>query len=265
MRQLIWYSLVPYLAVLLLSRIGTTESLFHERSPTSGSRRTRKLRTAFWTAQFCIGRPQEFRALVRQMVKLQCTGRTAFYLVRPILRLGSTALRWMPRKLCTFILVATRHVPTRFGIGARYMLLRRLAKRCGDVVALHEGVYLHNLSLAEFGDHISIHPLCYIDAYGGLRIGSNVSIAHNVSILTADHDYGRPSESIREAPVIGDSVLIGSDVWVGAGVRILAGTHIGDRVVIGAGSVVTRDIPSGSLAAGIPARVIKRIEVPRCD
>ena len=191
-------------------------------------------------------------------------GRIAFRLARPILRFGSLALRCLPRGVCSFLLVAIRHVPTRLGIGARYILLRRLAKECGDVVCLYEGAYLYNLELVEFGDDVSIHPLCYISAAGGLKIGSDVSIAHNVTIMTGNHSYSRSSVIIREAQVVNRPVLIGSDVWIGAGVRILAGVHIGDRVVIGAGAVVTKDIPSGSLAVGVPARVIKNIEAQPC-
>src|SRR5271157_3737711 len=138
-------------------------------------------------------------------------GRRAFRLARPILLFAALALRCLPRGFCSFLFVAIRHLPTRLGIGARYILLRRLAKKCGNVVAVYEGAYLYNLNLAEFGSHVSLNALCYIDAFGGLTVGSNVSIAHNVTIMTTDHDYHCPSEMIREAQVIKGPVLIGSD------------------------------------------------------
>ena len=63
----------------------------------------------------------------------------------------------------------------------------------------------------------------------------------------------------RRGKEFGKPIEIGSDVWVGGGALILPGVRIGSRSVIGAGSVVTRDIPEGVLAAGNPCRVIREI------
>ena len=68
------------------------------------------------------------------------------------------------------------------------------------------------------------------------------------------YDAGR-----RRTPEYGQPVTIGSDVWIGGGAIILPGVSIGDRSVVGAGSVVTRSIPAGVLAAGNPCRVIRKI------
>jgi acetyltransferase-like isoleucine patch superfamily enzyme len=102
--------------------------------------------------------------------------------------------------------------------------------------------------------------MCYLEGEGGLSIGSDVSIAHGVTIMTTEHDYDVSKGKMRDAPVKRAPVSIGDDVWIGAGVKILAGVTIGDHVVVGAGAVVTRDIPSNSLAVGVPARVIKRLD-----
>jgi acetyltransferase-like isoleucine patch superfamily enzyme len=187
-------------------------------------------------------------------------GRTLFRVFRPLLLAASAVLRLLPRSFSVLAMMLVRYIPTHLGVGMRYILLHRLSMHCGESVAVFEGIYLRRLHAAEFGDHISIHPMCYIDATGGLKIGSNVSIAHGTTIMTTTHNYTDAGVNIREAPELFGPVTIGSDVWIGAGVRILAGVSIGNRVVIGAGSVVTKDIPSNSLAVGVPARVVKSIE-----
>lgn len=186
-------------------------------------------------------------------------GRAQFRRVRPLLAAAAAVLHVVPRGLCALCFVLLRHVPTRLGIALRYVFLRRLARRCGDCVAIFEGVYLYHLEQIALGDNVSVHPLCYLDGCGGLEIGSDVSIAHASSIMTSEHDY-RTATNTRDAPGILSKVSIGNDVWVGCGVRILAGTTIADHVVVGAGAVVTKSIPPHSLAVGVPAEVVKRIK-----
>ena len=88
-----------------------------------------------------------------------------------------------------------------------------------------------------------------------VTIGSNVLFGPSVQIYTATH----PISAVERRKWLESAkpITIGSDVWVGGGVIICPGVTIGDRAVIGAGSVVTRDIPSDVFAAGNPARVIR--------
>ena len=92
---------------------------------------------------------------------------------------------------------------------------------------------------------------------GKIEIGDNVMIGPNVSIITAGHPVS-PKCRLKGLQYNAD-VKIGNNVWIGAGVNVLPGVTIGDNCVIGAGSVVTRDIPAGSLAAGVPCKVIRPI------
>lgn len=91
-----------------------------------------------------------------------------------------------------------------------------------------------------------------------VEIGRNVFIAPNVGLYTAGH----PLDPVQRAEGIeyARPIRIGDDVWIGAGVSVLPGVTIGSRTVIGAGSVVTHDIPSDVVAAGNPCKVIKRIK-----
>lgn len=90
-----------------------------------------------------------------------------------------------------------------------------------------------------------------------VRIGSHTMFGPAVQIYTATHPLDAATRRLHES---GRPVTIGEDVWVGGGAIILPGVTIGSRTVIGAGSVVTRDIPDDVVAAGNPCRVIRRLD-----
>ena len=92
---------------------------------------------------------------------------------------------------------------------------------------------------------------------GKIEIGDNVMIGPNVSIITAGHPVS-PKCRLKGLQYNAD-VKIGNNVWIGAGVNVLPGVIIGDNSVIGAGAVVTKDIPSNVVAVGNPARVLREI------
>ena len=91
-----------------------------------------------------------------------------------------------------------------------------------------------------------------------VHIGDNVMIGPNTTITTVGH----PLSPKKRRQHLGQAseIRIGNDVWLGANVTVLPGVTIGNNVVVGAGAVVTKDIPDNSLAVGVPARVIKEIE-----
>lgn len=181
-------------------------------------------------------------------------GRQLYRLARPALRALTFAARCLPRPARGLLLTLARPIPTIAGVFIRYPLVASLARSCGDCVTIFENVYLHHIDRLDLGSNVSIHPLCYLDALGGVSIGSDVSIAHNCTVLSAEHDYLQPDVPIRDAPVLTRPTAIGSDVWLGAGVRVLGGVTIENRSVVGAGSVVTKDVPSGTVAVGVPAK-----------
>lgn len=107
------------------------------------------------------------------------------------------------------------------------------------------------------GDNFFANFDCLILDVAEVHIGDNVMFAPRVNIFTAGHPI---DAEVRNTNLeFGMTVTIGDNVWVGGNVTINPGVNIGDNVVIGSGSVVTRDIPSDTVAVGNPCRVIRAI------
>ena len=88
-----------------------------------------------------------------------------------------------------------------------------------------------------------------------ITIGDDALIAEYVTIRDQDHRYGGPQVTARNGFETGP-IVIGNNVWIGAKATITQGVTIGDNAVVAAGAVVTRDVPSGAIVGGIPARII---------
>jgi len=115
----------------------------------------------------------------------------------------------------------------------------------------------------DYGTHIEVgknfftNYNCTMLDVGKIRIGDNVQLAPNVAIYTAGHPVHPATRNTMYE--YGIDVTIGDNVWIGGNVVICPGVNIGSNSVIGAGSVVTKDIPEWSVAAGNPCRVIRMI------
>ena len=109
----------------------------------------------------------------------------------------------------------------------------------------------------ELGERVFFNFNCVVLDVCPVRIGSFTLFGPGVQILTPMHPF---EAALRRQQEFGKPITIGSDVWVGGGAIILPGVRIGSRAVIGAGSVVTRDVPDDVFAAGNPCRVIREID-----
>lgn len=108
----------------------------------------------------------------------------------------------------------------------------------------------------ELGSHVRLNQGCVVVAYSGVVIGEDTLIGEYASIRDANHSI-HAGRLIRLQDHHSAPVHIGSDVWIGRGACILPGVRVGDGAVIGANSIVTRDIPAGAVAVGNPAKIIK--------
>lgn len=105
------------------------------------------------------------------------------------------------------------------------------------------------------GKDVFINSGCHFQDQGGIVIGDGAFIGHNVVLATINHDLDpKNNRKNHYAPI-----TIGKNVWIGANSTVLPGVSIGDWAVIGAGAVVTKDVPAKSVVGGVPARIIKII------
>lgn len=140
----------------------------------------------------------------------------------------------------------------------REEIIRNLLGSCGEKFHINQpfrcdygcNVYIGENFFANFN-------LTILDE-GEVHIGDNVFIGPNVSIYTACHPLN--PEERNTGVEWAEPITIGDNVWIGGSVTILPGVTIGNNAVIGAGSVVSKDIPAGSLAVGNPCRVIRKID-----
>ena len=130
----------------------------------------------------------------------------------------------------------------------------KLGKRCrlGMEVELRTVEAGH----IQIGEDTRLNRGCTLTSYAQIRIDDFTIIGEFVSIRDANHGLKR-GEPMRYQPHTCKPILIGRDVWIGRGSCILPGVTIGEGAVIGANSVVTRDVPDFAIAAGVPAKVIK--------
>lgn len=105
------------------------------------------------------------------------------------------------------------------------------------------------------GNGVFINKSCMFVDLGGIELEDNVLIGPEVKILSVNH----PLDPKNRRGVILKSVKIRRNAWIGAGVTVCPGVTIGENSVIGAGSVVTKDVPSNTVYAGVPAKFIKNI------
>ena len=136
-----------------------------------------------------------------------------------------------------------------------------LAELTGTEIA--ESVTLFPPLTADFGrnlrlgERVFINSGCRFQDQGGITVGDDCLIGHDVVMATLNHDMD-PS---RRADLHPAPIVVGNRVWIGAKATVLPGVTIGEDAVVGAGSVVTKDVPAGTVVVGSPARVVR--EVPR--
>jgi acetyltransferase-like isoleucine patch superfamily enzyme len=148
--------------------------------------------------------------------------------------------------------------PQYISIGDNFSALHNLRLEAWDAFAGEQFT-----PLIEIGHNVHFNSDCHIGAIDRVVIKDNVLIASRVYI--ADHSHGDTDAAAIQKPpgarplVSKGPVIIEENVWIGEGVCVLPGVTIGRNSIVGANAVVTRDIPADSVAAGIPAKVIKKI------
>ncbi len=141
-----------------------------------------------------------------------------------------------------------------FGNNSRIHLSKEVILDCGvDLRSLEQGYIL-------IDESTYIGPYTCLAGPGHIKIGKNCLISSHSGIYANNHNFANPNLKIADQGITSDGITIEDDCWLGTGVKVLDGVAIGQGSVIGAGAVVTKDIPPYSVAVGVPAKVISRRE-----
>ena len=151
------------------------------------------------------------------------------------------------------------YMPYSFGSKyIRYFLLKNSINRCGKHLIVQSNVLIS--PFIEIGDNAEINE--YVRIRANVKIGNNVLIAPNVQLISINHEFSDITVPINLQGEKKGFIEIGDDVWIGTGAIVLPNLKIGKGSIIGAGAIVTKDVPEYAIVGGNPAKIIKyRIEI----
>ena len=139
----------------------------------------------------------------------------------------------------------------------REIFSRLISKPVDETFAMFPPFYTDCGRNIHFGKNVFINAGCCFQDQGGIIIGDGVLIGHNVVLATLNHEIDPQKRGdMNPAPI-----RIGNNVWIGSQATVVAGVTIGDGAIVAAGAVVTRDVPANVIVGGVPARIIKEIEL----
>lgn len=156
-----------------------------------------------------------------------------------------------------------QYLPKSSGVGFHKQLVRIIRSRtasflfdkCGTNINIEKKAKFGTGKNISIGNNSGIGMNCQVK--GPVIIGDNVMMGPDCLILTSFHNIDRIDIPMNQQGSGTKKVVIGNDVWIGTRVIILPGVKIGNSVVIGAGAVVTKDVPDYAIIGGIPAKIIR--------
>ena len=153
----------------------------------------------------------------------------------------------------TFRLNSAYHTPDE----VRALLSELFGYKVPDTFRVFPPFYTDFGRNIHVGRGVFINACCHFQDHGGVTIGDGSQIGHNVVFATLNHGI----EPERRKYTVPAPIIVGKNVWIGSNSTILSGVTIGDNSIVGAGAVVTHDVPANAIVAGVPARKIKDIPV----
>lgn len=154
----------------------------------------------------------------------------------------ATSVSILPRVIRFDLLEFRENANSRISSGVRFAALRILAQSCRDSLEARGQCSLSDIEKLSIGSRFGTHPMCFIDATGGITFGSDISNSHHTTVLSTTQTWGDPWVSIREQPGELKQTLGDGTGRIRVGCRILAGVIIGSGSIVAAGTVVTKDV-----------------------
>lgn len=150
-----------------------------------------------------------------------------------------------------------RHLPDRLAMGARSRLLKARAATFGDNSTVARGCRILAVDKLRVGTGVTVARDVTLDARGGLQIGDGALVGFESVLLTYTHRSDEIGRRVQEQGMYQDPVIVGERAWLGMRVLVMPGVTIGADSIVGAGSVVTKDVPARVVVAGAPARPLR--------
>lgn len=155
----------------------------------------------------------------------------------------------------TFELNNAYHTPEE----VRQILSRLFGRQVDETLRVFPPFYTDFGKNITIGKNVFINACCHFQDQGGITLGDGCLIGHNVVFATLNHGFAPADRaSLYPAPIV-----LGKNVWIGSNSTLLQGIRIGDNAVIGAGSVVTKDVPANTIVGGVPARILRQIDTEK--
>lgn len=155
----------------------------------------------------------------------------------------------------TFELNNAYHTPEE----VRQILSRLFGRQVDETLRVFPPFYTDFGKNITIGKNVFINACCHFQDQGGITLGDGCLIGHNVVFATLNHGFA-PADRASLYPT---PIVLGKNVWVGSNSTLLQGIRIGDNAVIGAGSVVTKDVPANTIVGGVPARILRQIDTEK--
>jgi acetyltransferase-like isoleucine patch superfamily enzyme len=144
------------------------------------------------------------------------------------------------------------------GFGMRLAIAKNLAKKIGNYAVFDPDVTIRGWENLEIGEEVYFNKSCYVNAEGGMKIGSYTMIAYYAKLITDSHNFSDKKKPMAHQGVSHKAIIIEDDVWIGAGAVVTSGRTLKKGCIIGANAVVTKDTEPYGIYGGVPAVLIRK-------
>ena len=155
------------------------------------------------------------------------------------------------------IFLLIKYCPFNFCLYLRRYICKKIFKSFGDDCFLTDSITISNPKNISFGNRVSVHQYSLFDSTDEIIIGDKVAIGSHCSFITSSHNFNQLNIAIKDQGINAKKILIPDNVWISNGVTVLQGVKIGKNSIIGAKSLVNKDIPENVIAAGVPCKILR--------